>query len=341
MSKIVALSPTRVDLAGGTLDLWPVHHLLEKKTTVNIAISLYSSIELSLSQGSQYQVYSTDQGLSFSGNFDAVCRNQELPLLGLLISAFWDCKLPAISLRVTAQSPQGAGLGGSSSLAITIGGALSHLRQSLDGSPSLDEHALVRTVRDVESKLIRIPAGVQDYWAALRGGLNLLSYPFGGEQVLTLEPAHIKGLEEQALVCYSGQSRASAINNWEIFKRVFDGDKKVIDLFEEIGAAALDCAESAKKKDLTGLIQSSKREWALRCKLWPGVETEKTRAIDRAAVSKGALFTRVCGAGGGGAMLVLCPPDAKPLITKAIEQEGGRILTTRWAEHGFKLVQDI
>ncbi|MFN9067897.1 MAG: galactokinase, partial [Bdellovibrionales bacterium] len=42
MKKIEIKSPTRVDLAGGTLDLWPLYQFIGGAKTVNVAIDIYT-----------------------------------------------------------------------------------------------------------------------------------------------------------------------------------------------------------------------------------------------------------------------------------------------------------
>ena len=59
------------------------------------------------------------------------------------------------------------------------------------------------------------------------------------------------------------------------------------------------------------MFHLSYEEWRLRCELWPGVETDYTKRVDTDASSAGASFTKVCGAGGGGVMLIHCKPEKK------------------------------
>ena len=44
--KITATAPTRIDLAGGTIDLWPIHHLLDHKATVNVGITCTATVQI-------------------------------------------------------------------------------------------------------------------------------------------------------------------------------------------------------------------------------------------------------------------------------------------------------
>jgi D-glycero-alpha-D-manno-heptose-7-phosphate kinase len=327
MFKIKAIAPTRVDLAGGTLDLWPIHNLLERKATVNVAVNLEAAVEVTPSNDSRFHFLSEDQNLHDSGTFKTIIQSPKLRLFGLLLSAFWDDALPPIQLKTHAKSPAGAGLGGSSCLAIAICHALAHARAKFEpGYKIPDEATFVRTAQDVESKVIHAPTGVQDYWGGLRGGINIIEYHFGKTTVTTLPGKIWDSQDFKLLCCYSGKSRASAINNWEIFKRIFDGDRDLLAKIAAIGCEAADCAEAVLKKDWKNAIAASQREWTLRTALWPNIETPETKRIDLAAREAGAMFTRVCGAGGGGVMGVLCPSDKILKVSQAMTEVGGQVM---------------
>src|SRR3954462_850338 len=59
--KINAKSPCRVDLAGGTLDIWPLYLFHAKAVTVNFAVDRYTSCELTTRTDSAIILRSTDQ----------------------------------------------------------------------------------------------------------------------------------------------------------------------------------------------------------------------------------------------------------------------------------------
>jgi D-glycero-alpha-D-manno-heptose-7-phosphate kinase len=337
MLKITAKAPTRIDLAGGTIDLWPIHQLLDQKATVNVGITLDAQVDLVQSNNRTFQVESNDLGIKTSGDWHQICQNQPLPLVGLLLKAMWREDLPALKITTSAKSPAGAGLGGSSCLAVTLCGALDAARRTLEGGPRPSDHELVQICSDVEARLIHAPTGIQDYWGALRGQINLLHFPPGGVKVTTISPDRIKALDNELIVCYSGKSRASAINNWEIFKRVFDGDKGLIAILNEIGEAAERCSDALKEGNLSRALLVSSLEWQLRVKLWPNIETPETKKLDIAAKKAGASFTRVCGAGGGGVMAVFAPQEAREKVKKALTENGGAILNARVADDGLQI----
>jgi D-glycero-alpha-D-manno-heptose-7-phosphate kinase len=195
----------------------------------------------------------------------------------------------------------------------------------------------VQLASDIEAKLIHAPTGIQDYWGAVRGAVNVIRFPPGRVDVTTKPPSSVRGLEDQLLLCYSGKSRASAINNWEIFKRVFDGDTALLATLNEIGAAAERCADAITDGNLSRAILVSSLEWQLRCKLWPKIESAETKRLDVAAKKAGALFTRVCGAGGGGVMSIFVEPDSRERVKAALVENGGVVLNAKVAERGVSV----
>lgn len=336
MVRVLARAPTRIDLGGGTLDIRPLAYLLDHRTTVNMGISLYTSAVVEIApKGEAFTIESEDLGLTLSGSFDELKKQKELPLIGELLGAVWAPELPALRIKTSSQSPAGAGLGGSSSLAVSVTGALHRLKMECTGQSNLDDHALVRLVQDVEARVISCPTGCQDYWGALRGGTNLIFQSFGDPEVTTLNSEITRWLRERLVICFSGVSRASGINNWNIFRSAFDGDRDLIERLNQIGQYAEQMAQAIEAQNWKSVIQASKSEWELRKVLWPAIETKETKAIDQAANNAGADLVRICGAGGGGVMAAICEPEVRSQVCRAIELVGGQVLEATPADKGL------
>ena len=336
--KIRAEAPTRVDLAGGTLDLWPIHQLLDFKATVNVGVTLPAIVDVATSADDRFHLSSADQDQRVTGDYQRVTTAPELPLLAGLLKALWPANAPALAINTAAKSPAGAGLGGSSCLGIALAAALDRTRAEVGIGPLLpSEERLVALVQDVEARLIHAPTGTQDYWGAVRGRVNILTFAPGRPEVQTLDPQSLTGLSEQLILCYSGRSRASAMNNWEIFKKLFDGDRDLLKLFNDLGAAAEQCAAAAADGDLEMVLKHSSQEWTIRQRLWPGIETSETRTLAAAAKAAGAHFSRVCGAGGGGVMAIFAPADKRGQVERALASAGGAVLPGTVALSGLSV----
>jgi D-glycero-alpha-D-manno-heptose-7-phosphate kinase len=335
MQKVVARAPTRVDLAGGTLDLWPIHNLIERKMTVNVGISLFAVTEVTQSPSKQFSIQSHDQNLAITGSFREVCEDETLALISKLLEVLWRDDLPALEIVTRAQSPAGAGLGGSSALAISVAAALLRARRLLGSPIETSEEQLISIVQDVESKIIFAPTGCQDYWGAVRGGVNLIEFPYGPARVTTFRSDILDDLTQRVILCYSGKSRASACNNWNIYKKVFDRDREVLQSLSLIGQAAWRCGNALREGELVAALANSREEWELRKNLWPDIETPETISIDSAARAAGADFTRVCGAGGGGVMSIFADPRKRDQVISAVQSVGGSVLSAEIGVSGL------
>lgn len=337
MLEVNAIAPTRVDLVGGTLDIWPLHHVLDAKGTINLGVSLFARSHLRQRSNSNFLIKSIDQNLELELSYEDLLLNDSLPLLAMLLGAFWRKDLPALEVELRADSPKGAGLGGSSALAISLGAALVKARALLTGEPELDDYQLVQTVQNLEAKLLQMPAGCQDHWGAVRGGLNYLHFPFEGVRVETFALSEFERLDDELILCFCGKSRFSGMNNWELFKQFGDGDKKVREIFTTIGGLAADAYQSIVKRDWQALMEYSKQDWQQRKILCPGIETDETKDLDRVALDHGAYFTRVCGAGGGGVMAVFAHQENKEKLIEALNKAGGRVLDGIFCDKGLRV----
>lgn len=340
MTSIKVKVPTRIDLAGGTIDLWPLHTLMNRAATVNVGITVFQKAEVNLNQDSNMiRVVSKDLNQGFETSFDEITAGSDLPLVRALIKEFWDSDLCGFSLETSCESPAGAGLGGSSCLSIAIASALTYARAEAEGKEAIiDERRLVATVQNLEARIINAPTGCQDYWGGVRGRVNILDFKNSGMEIETFHDDTVKDLlDEHMIVAYSGKSRDSAMNNWQIFKNVFDGDKEALGILTQIGELGFLVGEALKAQDVMAALDLSEKEWSVRKQLWAGIETKETKAIDTAAKNAGAIFSRVCGAGGGGVMVIFCKPEVRKEVCSAIEAEGATVMNASISSEGISV----
>jgi D-glycero-alpha-D-manno-heptose-7-phosphate kinase len=338
MYEIFTSCPTRVDLAGGTLDLWPIHHLIDDKATVNIAIDLNATVNISMRSDKHYEIKSIDQNKIISGSYSQIVSASDLPLISLILKQVWDKDNSGLNISLSAGSPKGAGLGGSSALTIASVSSLYSLLKKLGRQDyqNIDNKNYVAAAQNIEARLIHSPTGLQDYWASIKGGVNLIDYSLSEPRVLTLSQELLGDLDKHIIVCYSGQSRASADNNWHIYKKVFEKDSQAMEHLQQIGIFAKKCASALQDKDILEALSFSEKEWQIRISLWPDIETQATKNITNLAKRAGAIFSRVCGAGGGGCMVVICHPKDKINISNYLTKNGVQVLQTSATYHGLK-----
>jgi D-glycero-alpha-D-manno-heptose-7-phosphate kinase len=336
--KIRAKAPTRIDLAGGTVDIWPLYLFLKRPTTINLAIDLFAETELVSSKKEKgITLQALDQKVEMKIDWsdfevmdESAIEKNVHPAVSLhfrYLKYFTSRmkKLPkdGIIIRTRAKSPAGAGLGGSSTLSVSIVGAL---QKWAFGKFNVEKsgESLTEITRDVETKVIKVPAGLQDYYGAMFGGVQSLRWGPAQHERQRLPRKLIPELEKRVILFYSGQSRNSGINNWSLFKAFIDQDPKVQDLFHGISAATLDLESSLLKGDWAGVGKAISTEWSHRKQLAKGITTSEIDEAFKLGMKFGATAGKICGAGGGGCFFVYAP-SADPKSRKKIISEVSKL----------------
>jgi D-glycero-alpha-D-manno-heptose-7-phosphate kinase len=322
-------APTRIDLAGGTIDIWPLYLFHPGAQTLNAAISLRARCALAPRADGGLTIISDDTGarLDVAGWSD-LRDNSELRLLGRLLHYF---QAEGLELRTRSESPVGAGIAGSSALNIAVCGALA----AWTGRHLTDEQ-LLQIAMNVEAQAIDVPTGVQDYRPALYGGISAVELGVDGVRRVALRVAPLD-LERRLVLAYTGATRNSGINNWDVTKRHIDGDREVQRRFGRIRDIAGTMRDALERGDWDEVGRQLAEEWENRKGLAPGVTTPEIDRMIAAARNAGAYGAKVCGAGGGGCVFCLAAPEHVPAVRTAVEAHGGRLLDCRVETEGLRV----
>lgn len=325
--RIETSAPTRIDLAGGTLDIWPLYLFHPGAQTVNAAISLRARARVESRADARIVIRSEDTGRTVEADDAGGLRgNRDLRLLALLAHFF---EARALTLTTSSDSPAGAGIAGSSALNVAVCAALAEWKDV-----QYDSEALLQVAMNVEAQAIEVPTGLQDYRPALYGGIAAIELaPDGAHRIpIDADPAE---LERRIVLCYTGAPRNSGTNNWEITKRHIDGDRHVFDCFERIRDTAAAMRRALVRSDWEGVGAAIADEWENRKRLAPGVTTPAIDDFIARGRAAGATAAKVCGAGGGGCLFCYGPPDRRDDIAHALAAGGAQILPFRIERTGL------
>ena len=324
--RIDSSAPTRIDLAGGTFDIWPLYLFHDRAQTINAAISLRASCTLTSRSDFRVVLVSEDTGQEVDAPSPQQLPLDKLPLIARLVRHFG---ARGLEVRTRSDSPVGAGIAGSSAMNVAVIGALA----AWTGRPIADE-ALLTLAMNVEAQVLGVPTGVQDYRPALYGGVSAVELGIMGvrREALNID---LPALERRLVLAYTGASRNSGINNWDAMVRRINGDPAVTEGFDAIRDAAAALRTALEHQDWPAVAAALSVEWQARKRLAPGVTSREIDALIERTRFAGSLAAKVCGAGGGGCLVCLVEPDRKTAVTETLREAGATVLPFKLESQGL------
>ncbi|MDH4468030.1 MAG: hypothetical protein QE271_08230 [Bacteriovoracaceae bacterium] len=330
---IVVTAPVRIDLLGGTLDIDPINLVLQNVMTLNVALNLEAKVKVFPGTAGYVKIKSTDyqneyvyeqddfkpenfyQNRFFSNHFF-----KEM----ILVAAMLDHVgvLDGVQIELSSGSPAGAGLGGSSAMAMALYQALLKFQNK-----PFNVIKALKVVKNVEAKVIsKGVTGYQDYYPALYGGVLALKSKNKGVEVEQLyRPELVNFLEENITLIYSDQSRFSGFTNWEVCKRFWDEEPLIRLGLSQISVLAEKAYFAIRNQQYHEILPLIIEEGKVREKLFSGILTPNIRDfifdLELLKVkTRKTLGAKVCGAGGGGCFIVV--GNAKEEIQALCQKHG-------------------
>lgn len=320
----------RVDLVGGTLDIEPINLIIKNVITLNVATGLKAQVTLTKTNFDGVEIHSKDYNKTYKYaaadlTEDRVVYSREFAEMSFVLQILRLFNVTSgLKLELSSGAPAGSGLGGSSAMGVTLYKALC----SFCGEKYDRETAVLR-VKSVESRILNQGmAGYQDYWPALTGGVLAIKGIEGRINVEQLYSSELKEvLEAHLTLISSGQSRASGINNWEVYKAFFDKKPEVVAGLTRIAEISHDMYGALKARNWDKMLALIAAEGEEREKLFPGITTEKIRRFTtELKVDGNVLGLKMCGAGGGGCFILVHKGLDREKIAERVRAHGMEIL---------------
>ena len=315
--RIDSSAPTRIDLAGGTYDIWPLYLFHEGAQTINAAISIRAHCRLTSRRDHALRLVSEDTGEQVEAASPDELGVEQLPLVARLVRVFG---ARGVDIHTRSDSPVGAGIAGSSAMHVAVAGALA----AWTGRTLADDE-LLALVMNVEAQVIGVPTGVQDYRPAFYGGVSAVELSVTGVRRIALE-VDAEELGHRLVLAYTGASRQSGINNWDVMVRRIGGDPAVRGAFDAIRDAAAGVRAALERRQWRDLAMHLAGEWESRKRLASAVTTPEIDRLIGRAEEAGALAGKVCGAGGGGCLFCLVEPERHHAVSTALAAAGATVL---------------
>ncbi len=311
---IITRTPVRVSFLGGGTD-YPQWFSRHGGLVVGAAIDKYSYITARFLQPfhpyKSRVVYSAIECVQRNLYIQHRAIRAVLEHLGLTGEA-----APGLEIFHAADLPGRSGTGSSSAFVVGLLNALSSLQGRWMLAWELAEAAI-----HVEQVRLGETVGCQDQTWAAHGGLNVIRFrPRGDISVLplNLDGEQITRLEAHLMLFFTGISRTAS----EVAALYAPGlGERTREQWAMVRLAE-EGIEAIYQGDYQRLGQLVDQSWRIKAGLADGVCTSEVSRLYAAARLAGAFGGKLTGAGGGGCLLLVAPPDRQSAIIKALEDQG-------------------
>lgn len=219
-----------------------------------------------------------------------------------------------IEIASFADVPAKTGLGSSSTFTVALlAGLLAYQRKDFT------TELIAREACELEINIINEPIGKQDQYASAFGGWNIFRF-FKDESVvrekILIDEAIEKKVLSHMLLIYTGITRdASAIlsNQHQYINTKIDVYKKMSAMVEPFAGALL----TGHVKKMAELLHEG---WQYKKSLSAAISNSTLDILYEAGVKAGAWGGKILGAGGGGCLLFIAPPEIHENIKIAVSK---------------------
>jgi D-glycero-alpha-D-manno-heptose-7-phosphate kinase len=319
---IVTQTPLRVSLAGGGTDL-AAYYDEREGFVVSTAIDKFAYVIVKERfDDAIYLNYMRKEIVASPGEIQHDLIREAMRITGVE---------SGIEVTLLSDIPsEGSGLGSSSSFSVGLLNAFYAHR-----GEQVTAERLAREACEIEIERLGKPIGKQDQYIAAYGGLRAFRFQRGGEvevRALRIQPAQLRSLSARLHLFFTGRTRkADAILSEQ---KARTGDR--LRELDGIKALALELEEALEAHELDRLGEVLHESWELKRRLAAGISDAEIESMYAQARAHGALGGKICGAGGGGFLLVDCPPEQGHLLAKGMSRH--RELPFQLERDGSKVV---
>ncbi|MHB1456447.1 MAG: GHMP family kinase ATP-binding protein [Armatimonadota bacterium] len=301
---IISQTPLRISFAGGGTD-FPDFYLNEGGCVVSSSIDKFIYVTIKDRFDKKIRV-----GYSKTEMVDSVDEVQHDLVRECLRKTGIE---QGVEISTMADIPsEGSGLGSSSS--VTVG--LLNAMYAYQCNPQ-PHNVLAEQACEIEIDILKRPIGKQDQYIAAFGNLRMIQFKKTGEvQVdnIPMDWDRKKRFSASLLLFYSGVTRDSGDVLYKQKSAIPDRKVELNQLKQQAHEAQKQLAEG--NIDEIGRIMNE--GWLCKKKLADNISNSHIDGLYDAAIQAGAIGGKVAGAGGGGFLLLYCPPERHAGVRKCM-----------------------
>jgi D-glycero-alpha-D-manno-heptose-7-phosphate kinase len=335
-----ARAPLRLGLAGGGTDLSPYCDEFGG-AVLNVTIDRFAYALIGSRDDGRIVFRSKDLGRE-----ETIGARAELPEASLLLHRGcyermvrdYNGGVPiAATITTTVDVPPNSGLGSSSALAVALVNAFAAFLEV-----SLSRYELARLAFDIERSDLGLPGGRKDQYAAAFGGTNFIEFLDRDRVIvnpLRLSDGIKNKIESSLAVCRAGSARDPNKIIAEQTARVAHRSASAIAAMDRLKAGAIAMRDALLLGDIEAMARVLADSWQAKKITASGISTDRIERLCEIAFANGALAGKVSGAGGGGFVVFIVPPEARLGLIAALIAMGAEVGPVKITERGSETWQ--
>jgi len=241
-----------------------------------------------------------------------------------------------IEISTMADIPsEGSGLGSSSSVTVGLLNALYTYKGETKPASVLAEEAC-----EVEIKILGKPIGKQDQYIAAFGNLRLIEFQKSGDVTvsnLDIGEEKKRRLGEILMLFFTGITRSADVILSEQKQNIVDR----MPILNEMKQQAKDIYAGLSDGSADKLGSIMNEGWNYKKQLAGKVSNGAIDEISAASIRAGALGGKIAGAGGGGFLLLYCPPENQPPVRDCLKGYGLKEMPFGLERDGTKVIFNV
>ena len=329
-------APLRLGLAGGGTDVSPYSDQFGG-AILNATVDLYAYASLEpLNNGKiEFCIDGTDQCFTTDSNKSLEIQEGYELFIGVYNRVIKEFNLEPLSFRLTSyiETPQGSGLGTSSTIVVSLLGAFVEWLNL-----PLGKYDIAHLAYEIERVDLKMAGGKQDQYAATFGGINFLEFSANDKVIvnpLNLKSKIVNELELNLLLYFTATQRLSAKIITDQVKNVEQKNESAINAMHKLKEQAHQMKENLLRGDLNKIGEILQFGWENKKRMADSISNSLIDDIYENAIQAGATGGKISGAGGGGFMFFFCPGVTKVKVAKSLDKFGGKVQPFKLTQHGL------
>ncbi len=306
---IISRTPHRISFFGGGTD-YPAYYLKHGGKVLGSAIDKYCYLSLrKLPPYFEFKhrvVYSKMENVNTVDEIIHPAVRETLKYLNIDFG---------VSVHHDGDIPARSGMGSSSAFTVGILNSLYALNGKMVSREELTREAIF-----VEQRLIKESVGSQDQAFAAHGGFNIIEFLQNGEifvEPIIITPERLKAFEDRLMLFFTGLSRIASDIASDKIKNIPNNNQnlsRMKNLVDEAYKIIL-----SPNRDLSEFGELMNETWELKKSLSDKISNQEIEEMYDAAIKNGAIGGKLCGAGGGGFMLLYVNPHNQQKVREALK----------------------